>query len=112
MIHLGCLVVKGQSDASAHAHRLAAAKALEWSHIDCLEVEDDPISAELWEIVENLHRCDLTKDQRDQHIRRYAVLLEERSLIVPQNAEQIPAPRGRPKSVTTQIADPGGHQYD
>lgn len=62
----------------AGAHRLAAAKALGWTHIDCIEVEDDPISAELWEIAENLHRCDLSKEQRDAHIRRYAELLEKR----------------------------------
>ena len=71
----------------AGAHRLAAAKSLGWSQIDCIEVEDDAISAELWEIAENLHRCDLTKDQRDEHIRRYAELIEARSAIqVTQNA--------------------------
>jgi hypothetical protein len=59
-------------------HRLEAAKSLGWSHIDCMEVDDDAINAELWEISENLHRLDLTKEQRDDHIRRYAELLEER----------------------------------
>lgn len=62
----------------AGAHRLAAAKSLGWSHIDCLEVDDDALKAELWEIAENLHRHDLTKDQRDEHIRRYAELIEMR----------------------------------
>lgn len=62
----------------AGAHRLAAAKALGWSHIDCIEVEDDPISAELWEIAENLHRCDLTTEQKYEHLRRYAELVEMR----------------------------------
>lgn len=60
----------------AGRHRLAAATALGWTHIDCIEVEDDDIAAELWEIAENLHRLDLTKEQRDGHIRRYAELLE------------------------------------
>lgn len=59
-------------------HRLAAAKSLGWSHIDCIEVDDDEIQAELWEIAENLHRLDLTKEQRDEHIRRYAELLGAR----------------------------------
>lgn len=59
----------------AGAHRLAAAKSLGWSHIDCIEVDDDVLKAELWEIAENLHRHDLTKDQRDEHIRRYAEVL-------------------------------------
>lgn len=62
----------------AGAHRLAAAKSLGWSHIDCVEVQDDEITAELCEIAENLHRYDLTKEQRDQHIRRYAELLTQR----------------------------------
>lgn len=60
----------------AGRHRLEAAKRLGWSHIDCVEVEDDEIQAEMWEIAENLHRLDLTKEQRDEHIRRYAELLE------------------------------------
>jgi hypothetical protein len=33
----------------------------------------------VWELAENLHRLDLTKDQRDQHIRRYVELIELRS---------------------------------
>lgn len=97
----------------AGAHRLAAAKSLGWSHIDCIEVEDDPIAAELWELAENLHRCDLTKEQRDEHIRRYAELLTERAArIVPQTAEQMPALRGRPKSITTQVAEATGLSDD
>lgn len=43
------------------------------------------ISAELWEIGENLHRLDLTKEQRDEHIRRYAELIEARTRQVRQN---------------------------
>lgn len=70
----------------AGAHRLAAAKSLGWSHIDCIALGDDPIEAELWEIAENLHRCDLTREQRDEHIRRYAELLEEKELQSQQNA--------------------------
>ena len=31
---------------------------------------------EMWEIAENLHRVDLTKEERDNHIRRYAELLK------------------------------------
>ncbi|MBW6531912.1 ParB N-terminal domain-containing protein [Sphingomonas sp. RRHST34] len=59
-------------------HRLAAARSLGWSHIDCVEVDDDAIKAEMWEIAENLHRLDLTKEQRDDHIRRYAELIDAR----------------------------------
>lgn len=97
----------------AGRHRLAAAKALGWSHIDCIEVEDDDISAELWEIAENLHRLDLTKEQRDGHIRRYAELLEARRdappIIDGQNVQQLPvAPVGRPKSIATEVAEGTG----
>lgn len=62
----------------AGAHRLAAAKQLGWDKIDCIEVADDPVEAELWEIAENLHRVDLSKEQRDEHIRRYTQLIEQR----------------------------------
>ncbi|MBN8844320.1 MAG: helix-turn-helix domain-containing protein [Sphingomonadales bacterium] len=57
---------------------------------------------------ENLHRLDLTKEQRDGHIRRYAELLEARAAIVPQNAEQIEVKRGRPVGTVTKIAQATG----
>jgi ParB family chromosome partitioning protein len=63
----------------AGAHRLAAAIKLGWDKIACYEIEGDELTAELWELAENLHRLDLTKDQRDQHIRRYAELLVTRA---------------------------------
>lgn len=94
----------------AGAHRLAAAKSLGWSHIDCLEVDDDDLKAELWEIAENLHRHDLTKEQRDEHIRRYAELLEaqrEAAKVVSfQDGTKVdgPAKMGRPQGVAGQIA--------
>lgn len=65
----------------AGRHRLAAAQSLGWSHIDCLEVDDNAVEAEMWEIAENLHRIDLTKEQRDEHIRRYADLLETKAKV-------------------------------
>lgn len=100
----------------AGRHRLAAAKALGWQSIDCVEVSDDPVEAELWEIAENLHRLDLTKEQRDEHIRRYAELLERRALQSPQIAaleSKREDGRGhRPKSVARQIADETGLSDD
>ena len=66
----------------AGRRRLAAAQSLGWSHIDCLEVDDNAVEAEMWEIAENLHRLDLTKEHRDEHIRRYADLLESRKEIL------------------------------
>lgn len=106
-------LVSGVPVLVAGAHRLAAVQALGWTHIDCIEVDDDPVTAELWELAENLHRHDLTKEQRDMHIRRYVELLTERAArIVPQTAEQIPAPRGRPKSIITQVAEATGLSDD
>lgn len=97
-------------------HRLAAAKRLGWSHIDCVEVDDNSIEAELWEIAENLHRLDLTKDQRDEHIRRYAELLEARKLQSPQVAviesKRADGKGHRPKSIARQIADETGLSDD
>lgn len=71
----------------------------------------------MWEISENLHRLDLTKEQRDEHIRRYAELLEARreadKIIVSQNAEQLPVrPVGRPKSIVTEISETTGLSRD
>jgi ParB/RepB/Spo0J family partition protein len=61
------------------AHRLAAAKKLGWEKIECfVYYQGDEVDAQLWEIAENLHRADLTKEQRDGHIRRYAELLSQR----------------------------------
>lgn len=104
-------VVCGVPVLVAGHHRLAAAKELGWSQIDCVEVDDNPIEAELWEISENLHRLDLTKEQRDEHIRRYAELLEEQRQSGPM--VQIESKRDdgrghRPKSVATEIAEQTG----
>lgn len=99
----------------AGATRLAAAKLLMWERIDAIEVAGDEIDAELAELAENLHRIDLTKEERDAHIRRYAELLEARrkkaveSKVV-QNEPLSPTPttgRGH-KGVATQIASETG----
>ena len=115
------MVVDGELTAGvpmlvAGAHRLAAAKSLGWSHIDCIEVEDDPIAAELWELAENLHRCDLTKEQRDEHIRRYAELLAERQVQQPQTAalesKRADGRGHQPKGIARQIAEATGLSDD
>jgi hypothetical protein len=98
--------VEGVPVLVAGAHRLAAAKSLGWSHIDCIEVDDDAIKAEMWEIAENLHRLDLTKEQRDEHIRRYAELVEARRAIKSDTLtdfKQVGAGRGN-KGVAAEIA--------
>lgn len=58
-------------------HRLEAARALRWEQIDASFIKMSSVRREMWEIAENLFRVDLSKDQRDEHIRRYAELLAE-----------------------------------
>jgi hypothetical protein len=67
------------------------------------------------ELAENLHRLDLTKDQRDEHIRRYAELLDAR-LQSQQNAP-IESKRAdgrghRPAGIPRQIAEETGLSVD
>ena len=59
----------------AGLHRLEAARYLGWDTIDAVYTKLSAVDRELWEISENLHRVDLSKTQRDEHIRRYAELL-------------------------------------
>jgi ParB-like chromosome segregation protein Spo0J len=90
-------------------HRLEAVRRLKWQRVDCIEIEDDAIKAELWELAENLHRCDLTKEQRDEHIRRYAELLNLQSRQIVANESKRPDGRGhRPQGAASKIAEATG----
>lgn len=97
----------------AGLHRLEAAKRLGWSHIDCIEVDDDAIKAEMWEISENLHRLDLTKEQRDEHIRRYAELLDMQTDVQSRQSVAIESKRSdgrghRPQGTAAKVAENTG----
>lgn len=111
-MELDGVVTSGVPILVAGRHRLEAAKRLGWSQIDCFEIDDDAIKAELWEIAENLHRCDLTKEQRDDHIRRYAELIEAKAAVAVKVGQPVtvsPANGGRGnKGVARQIADATG----
>ena len=99
----------------AGRYRLEAVKSLEWENIDAIFIDGDEIIRELVEISENLHRADLTKEQRDEHLRRYAELLEEQAQkVVPQNAAKPKSgPKGgRPKSIAKKIAEGTGRSDD
>jgi ParB-like chromosome segregation protein Spo0J len=109
-------ITSGMPVLVAGRHRLEAAKRLGWSHIDCIEVDDNAIEAELWEIAENLHRLDLTKEQRDDHIRRYTELLQARELQSTQNAaieSKREDGRGhRPQGIVSKVAEATGLSKD
>ena len=97
--------VEGVPVLVAGLHRLEAAKQLGWSHISCTDIGDDEIKAELWELAENLHRCDLTKEQRDDHIRRYAELLDLQSRQAVRIESKREDGRGhRPEGIPSKIA--------
>jgi hypothetical protein len=88
----------------AGAHRLAAAKSLGWTHIDCIEVDDDALRAELWEIDENLMRSELSPAQQADHLARRKVIWEELK-IVGQNVKQL---AGRPIEFAADTAKASG----
>src|SRR5690606_17510616 len=95
----------------AGLHRLEAAKSLGWEKIDCFVLDCDEIDAELWEISENLHRAGLSKEQRDEQIRRYAALMKERENRVGQNVQPeigYKKPPPAQKSVATKVAEETG----
>jgi hypothetical protein len=71
------------------AHRLAAARKLEWTVIDCVVRDFASASdARLWEIAENLHRADLTVLERAEHIAEWIRLSE----VIPGNKPAQVAP--------------------
>lgn len=52
----------------AGATRLAAAKRLGWAKIDCVVADVDEVQARRREIAENLHRTELTVQERSDHV--------------------------------------------
>lgn len=62
----------------AGLHRLEACKSLGWDLIDCVVFDGDEVEARLWEIAENLHRSELTVQEKSDHINEWIRLTEER----------------------------------
>lgn len=83
----------------AGANRLAAAKALGWEYIDCIDADDDPITAELWEIDENLMRAELTAAQEAEHLSR-----RKRIWKTINSGKTVSTKRGRPKAFAADTA--------
>jgi ParB/Sulfiredoxin domain len=52
-------------------HRIEALRRLGAQYADCAVFDGDETEARLWEISENLHRAELTPDERDEHIREW-----------------------------------------
>lgn len=98
----------------AGMHRLAALRQIGEEAVDCVVMDDDEVGAQLWEIAENLHRSDLTKEQRDEHIRRYASLLSARKTT--QSASFSVGGNGGPgrgnKGIASQVAAETGVSKD
>ena len=91
----------------AGRNRIQAARQLGWERIDCFIMASDDIEAQLWEIAENLHRVGLTKEERDEHIRRYAKLLEEREAEAKRSLE---IQTGQPVRIESKRDDGRGHR--
>ncbi len=99
----------------AGARRLAAAKALGWTQIECqvhVNMSDDEALA--LEIVENLHRLDLTAAERRAQVKMLAKTFERMEGIVRNNFALLPGEekkrrgRGMPKGVASKVAEATG----
>jgi len=73
-------------------HRVSAARALGWTHIDAFIHEGDELTAELAEIDENLQRAELTPAQRAAAIHRRKEIWET---LNPENGANCPTSGGR-----------------
>lgn len=59
-------------------HRLAAVRKLGLWEIECAVVEMDECDRRLWEIAENLHRSELTVQERADHVAEWVRLTDEK----------------------------------
>ncbi|MDE2582761.1 MAG: ParB N-terminal domain-containing protein [Rhodospirillales bacterium] len=62
----------------AGRHRVEAARKLGWTEIEAVVRECDETDARLWEIAENLHRAELTAQERAEHIAEWVRLRGEK----------------------------------
>lgn len=88
----------------AGRHRLEAARKLGWTHIDCIEVDDDQLRAELWEIDENLVRAELSPAQQAEHLSRRKDIWEA----IQNSATICRENRGRPEGFASETAKAAG----
>lgn len=69
-------------------HRLAAAKRLGWTAIDCIVRDCTADEAEMWEISENLHRAELTVLERSEQMARWVELADKVAQLAPPGGVQ------------------------
>ena len=85
----------------AGLHRLEALRKLGRDRAPCLVVDMSDVDARLWEIAENLHRSDLTAQERAEQIAQWVRLTEQKGV----SAQLAPKPQGgRPESGVSQAA--------
>ncbi len=83
------------TDLVAGFHRLLACKDLNMSTVPAVVIEHNDVQAEMVEISENLHRCELTALERSEQIARWVELYDTGVLT---QLESKPPLGGRPKS--------------
>lgn len=83
----------------AGLHRVEACKRLGLDYVDCVVFEGDAIEARKWEIAENLHRAELTVQERAEHVAEWVRLTEQGipAQVAPKIAKD-GSTRGRPES--------------
>lgn len=79
----------GTAHLVAGRHRLEAAEFLAWEEIEAVFVTGDEIDRRLREISENLHRAELTVQERSSQIAEWAELIEQKAKV-----RQVGAPGG------------------
>jgi ParB family transcriptional regulator, chromosome partitioning protein len=75
-------------------HRLAAARSLGWTEIECRVLEADDRRARMAEIAENLHRAELTLLERSEQIAEWVGLAVETVDDKPGQVAQVSPARG------------------
>lgn len=83
----------------AGRHRLEACKRIGLDLVDCVVFEGTETDARLWEIAENLHRAELTVQERAEHIAEWVRLTREK-----QSAQVAP--------IESKRADGRGHRKE
>jgi len=91
---IGIRVVDGSPHLVYGRHRLAAARSLAWTHIDCHVLEADDRRARMAEIAENLHRAELSELERSEQIAEWLRLSAEEVDDKPVQVAQVSAAAG------------------